>query len=98
MRKRTEKVEEEDEIPGQMREEDYLEESEEVDTPDIADEKTSEIQRIVEEERQQQDRENPDPGRQDTKRKRGFGNRKQKASWTPQRKKRMKRMQESSMY
>lgn len=31
--------------------------------------KTSEIQRIVEEERQQQDRENPDPGRQDTKEK-----------------------------
>ena len=50
-------------------EEDYLEESEEVDTPDIADEKTSEIQRIVEEERQRQDRENPDPGRQDTKEK-----------------------------
>lgn len=64
-----EECEEEDEIPGQMREEDYLEESEEVDTPDIADEKTSEIQRIVEEERQRQDRENPDPGRQDTKEK-----------------------------
>ena len=64
-----EEREEEDETPGQMREEDYLEESEEVDTPDITDEKTSEIQRIVEEERQRQDRENPDPGRQDTKEK-----------------------------
>ena len=58
-----EECEEEDEIPGQMREEDYLEESEEVQ-----------------------------------KRKHRSGNRKQKASWTPQRKKRMKRMQESSMY
>ena len=64
-----EECEEEDKIPGQMREDDYLEESEEVDTTDIADEKTSEIQRIVEEERQRQDRENPDPGRQDTKEK-----------------------------